>query len=263
MPNYPQGIIDPIPQIADLCHKNNIPLHVDACLGGFLVPFLPQVGYDFRIKGISSISIDPHKYGCTPKGISVLLYRHTSLREKQYFIYPNWSGGMYASPTIPGSRTGCIIAAAWATIVNIGLEEYKSLAENIVKSTAFIYDELSKLDIIEILGQPRLNIVAFKTKNRSVFALNDMMVEHGWSLNVLQNPDSLHICITGSNYHKAEQFIKDIQDSIIDLLKLPVDYKLGASAIYGMANGISDKSMIKDVVGCFLDTILSPPLEMK
>ena len=260
MPNYPQGIIDPIPQIASLCHKKNIPLHVDSCLGGFLVPFLPQIGYDFRIKGISSISIDPHKYGCTPKGISVLLYRDKIMRQRQYFIYPNWTGGMYATPTIPGSRTGCIIAAAWATLVNIGFEEYKNIAEKIVQSTNIIYQELSKIELIQILGQPRLNIVAFKTKNRSIFALNDLMIERGWSLNVLQNPDSLHICITGTNYKKTTKFIDDIKSSIKDLLNLPLDYKLGASAIYGMANGISDKTLIKDVVGCFLDTILSPPL---
>jgi glutamate/tyrosine decarboxylase-like PLP-dependent enzyme len=110
-PSYPHGIIDPIPQMAAIAQQYGIGMHVDACLGGFILPFIEQLGYpvtpfDFRVAGVTSMSVDPHKYGYTPKGLSVVLYRGRSLRRYQYFTYTDWQGGLYASPTLPGSRPG-------------------------------------------------------------------------------------------------------------------------------------------------------------
>jgi sphinganine-1-phosphate aldolase len=259
MPNFPQGVIDPIEDIAKICVRKGIPLHVDACLGGFLVPFLRFVGHDFRVQGITSISVDPHKYGCTPKGVSVLLYRDTKVRQKQYFMYPDWTGGMYVTPTIPGSRSGCLIAATWATLVHTGCEQYRDSAEHIQRATLQVHYEMSKLKELEVLGKPHVNVVAFRCKSRSIFALNDLLHEKGWSLNILQNPDSLHLCLTGTNYAMADKFVEDMKVSVVELLELPEDYKLGASAVYGMASSIPDRSMVKDVLVGYMDSTLSPP----
>ena len=119
-PNFPHGIVDDVPALSRLATKYKIPLHVDCCLGSFVIallkkagfpsPYEEEGGFDFRQPGVTSISVDTHKYGFAPKGNSVLLYRNKSYRSYQYFIYPDWSGGVYASPSVAGSRPGALIA---------------------------------------------------------------------------------------------------------------------------------------------------------
>ncbi len=121
-PAFPHGAIDPIEQLSKLALKYNIPMHVDACLGGYLVVFMEEAGFklplfDFRLKGVTSISCDTHKYGYTPKGSSVILYRNTEFRKHQFFAAVEWPGGIYVSPTFAGSRAGSLIAMTWATLV--------------------------------------------------------------------------------------------------------------------------------------------------
>ena len=117
-PNYPQGAIDPIKDLSLLAERHSIGLHVDCCLGGFVLPFAKLLGYDipdfdFALSGVSSMSCDTHKYGYGAKGTSVILYRNKELRRAQYFAYPEWMGGLYATPTIAGSRSGALLACAW------------------------------------------------------------------------------------------------------------------------------------------------------
>ena len=119
-PGFPHGVIDPIPELSNLAHKRGIGFHTDACLGGFIVPWAEKLGYpvpaiDFRLPGVTSISVDTHKYGYAAKGTSVVLYRHPDLRRYQYFTATDWPGGLYASPTMGGSKAGALIAVAWAS----------------------------------------------------------------------------------------------------------------------------------------------------
>ncbi len=114
-PNFPHGIIDDISALSALALRKRLPLHVDCCLGSFLVPFLERVGFDsvpfdFRVPGVTSMSVDTHKYGFAPKGNSTVLYRTTRLRTYAYFVSPDWSGGVYASPGMAGSQPGALIA---------------------------------------------------------------------------------------------------------------------------------------------------------
>jgi sphinganine-1-phosphate aldolase len=139
-PNFPHGIIDDISSLSKLAVKRRIPLHVDCCLGSFLVPFLEKAGFetelfDFRLKGVTSISCDTHKYGFAPKGNSTCLYRTASLRAYQYFISPDWSGGVYASPSIAGSRPGALIAGCWASLMSVGEAGYIKSCSEIVGAT--------------------------------------------------------------------------------------------------------------------------------
>ncbi|KAL7990402.1 hypothetical protein Chor_013832 [Crotalus horridus] len=131
-----------------LALKYDVPLHVDACLGGFLIVFMEKAGYplqqhfDFRVKGVTSISADTHKYGYAPKGSSVILYSDKKYRHYQFFIAPDWQGGIYPSPTIAGSRPGCLIAACWATMVHLGEQGYVEATRKIISTTRFIVSDI-------------------------------------------------------------------------------------------------------------------------
>ena len=145
-PNFPYGTMDDIEAIAALGRKYNIPVHVDACLGGFLIVFMKRAGYpvrpfDFSIPGVTSISADTHKYGFTPKGSSVILYSEKVYRHYQYTVTTEWPGGVYGSPTVNGSRAGGIIAATWATMMNFGLDGYVEATKRIIDTTRYIEQE--------------------------------------------------------------------------------------------------------------------------
>lgn len=146
-PGFPHGIMDPVPEVAKLAVKYKIPLHVDACLGGFLIVFMEKAGYpleqqfDFRVKGVTSISADTHKYGYAPKGSSVVLYSEKKYRNYQFFVATDWQGGLYASPTMAGSRAGGISAACWATLMHFGESGYVEATKQIIKTTRFLKSE--------------------------------------------------------------------------------------------------------------------------
>uniref|UniRef100_A0A8C7MGD1 sphinganine-1-phosphate aldolase n=1 Tax=Oncorhynchus kisutch TaxID=8019 RepID=A0A8C7MGD1_ONCKI len=146
-PQFPHGIIDPIEEVGKLALKYNIPLHVDACLGGFLIVFMAKANYplapfDFRVKGVTSISADTHKYGYAPKGSSVILYSDKKYRHYQYFVAPDWQGGIYASPSVAGSRPGGIIAACWATMMHMGEDGYIKATKKIIDTARTIKTDI-------------------------------------------------------------------------------------------------------------------------
>ena len=145
-PNFPIGVIDPIEELSKIAVKHNIPLHVDACLGGFLISFMQEAGYqlpafDYRLPGVTSISCDTHKYGYTPKGSSVVTYRNPDYRKYQYFSQVNWPGGIYVSPTFAGSRAGSLIAMTWATLMMVGHNGYVKITKEIISTTRYITAE--------------------------------------------------------------------------------------------------------------------------
>merc|ERR1711872_714455 len=163
-PQFPHGSIDNIEEIAGLGVKYGIPVHVDACLGGFLIPFMTEAGYplkpfDFRVPGVTSISADTHKYGFAPKGSSVILYSEQIYRHYQWFSYPDWPGGIYATPTIGGSRAGGIIAACWAAMLFFGKEGYVQTTKEIITTTRKITEALKKIPGIQIVGTPDVSVI--------------------------------------------------------------------------------------------------------
>ena len=136
-PGYPHGVIDPIPEIAALAAEHGIGCHVDACLGGFVLPWAERLGYpvppfDFRLEGVTSISADTHKYGYAAKGTSVILYRRPELLHYQYFTVADWPGGLYFSPTFAGSRPGALSAHRWAAMLSMGEEGYLEATRRIL-----------------------------------------------------------------------------------------------------------------------------------
>ena len=220
---YPHGLIDPIDQLSDLALEYGINLHVDGCLGGFILAWGQDLGYpvptwDFRLPGVTSISADTHKYGFGLKGSSVLTYRTAELRRLQYFIVPDWPGGLYTSPGMSGSRSGGIIAAAWAAMVTLGREGYLAIAGDIFRTAAALRAAIEAVPELAVLGDPFFN-VAFTTTPESgldIFLVNDLLASRRWRLNGLQKPAALHFCVTRPNTQPGvvDAFAADLADAV-------------------------------------------------
>lgn len=269
-PNFPQGVIDPVEEVAALALRKGLPLHVDCCLGSFLIPFAEEVTgkalpkFDFRVPGVTSISTDTHKFGFAPKGSSVIMYASDTFRHAQYFVAPEWTGGIYASPSIAGSRPGALIAACWATMVHIGRDGYRAAARRILAAAKTVTEGIrARVPELTLYGEPDLSVVCFGPKmsggspNINIYNVSDEMVARGWNLNVLQGPACVHICITYANAEAAAtSFVSDLEASIAAVKTAPAGkYKGGAGAIYGMAASIEDKSLVNEVAFGFLDTL--------
>jgi sphinganine-1-phosphate aldolase len=274
-PNFPHGIIDDISALSKLAVKRKIPLHVDCCLGSFLVPFLDKAGFetelfDFRLRGVTSISCDTHKYGFAPKGNSTVLYRNSALRTYQYFIAPNWSGGVYASPTMAGSRPGALIAACWASLMSVGEAGYIDACHTIVGATKKIIEALRQSpglkNDLEVMGRPLVSVVAFTSKTLNAYDLADAMTAKGWHLNSLQNPPAIHVAVTLPVAKVWENLIVDLE-AVIEGEKEKERVRAvegkgakgkavgDSAALYGVAGSLPNKSVVVDLAAGFLDTL--------
>ncbi|XP_051946274.1 sphingosine-1-phosphate lyase 1-like [Xyrauchen texanus] len=263
-PQFPHGIMDPVAEVAKLAVKYNIPFHVDACLGGFLIVFMQKAGYkldpfDFRVKGVTSISADTHKYGYAPKGSSVVLYSDRKYRHYQYFVAPDWQGGIYASPSMAGSRPGGIIAACWATMMYMGENGYVKATKKIIETARKIKTGICKVEGVFVFGDPEVAVVALGSNVFDIFRLSNALTSKGWNLNTLQFPSSIHICVTMLHTQPgvAEQFVNDVKKEVANIMKNPNEKTTGMGAIYGMAQSIPDRSMVTEVSQGFLDCLYS------
>ncbi|XP_056386721.1 sphingosine-1-phosphate lyase 1 [Hyla sarda] len=261
-PQFPHGVIDPIEEVAKLAVKYKVPFHVDGCLGGFLIVFMEKAGFplppfDFRVKGVTSISADTHKYGFAPKGSSVILYSHKDYRHYQFFVTSDWPGGLYASPSIAGSRPGGIVAACWATMMHMGEDGYVQATKNIISTARLIIKELQKMKEIFIFGNPEVSVIAIGSEVFDIYRLSNSLTAKGWNLNTLQFPPSIHICLTllHTKPGVAQLFVKDIQDSLSVIMEDPGAKTTGVGAIYGMAQTIPDRSLVTDISKAFLDCL--------
>lgn len=265
-PNYPYGTMDNIEAIAKLGKKYNIPVHVDGCLGGFLIIFMKRAGYnvrpfDFSVDGVTSISADTHKYGFTPKGSSVIMYSDKLYRHYQYTVTTEWPGGVYGSPTVNGSRAGGIIAATWATMMNFGLDGYVEATKRIVDTARYIETELRKIKNIYIFGTPATSVVAIGSKDFDIFRLSAELNSLGWNLNSLQFPSGIHICVTYMHTQDgiADKFINDIRTKVALIMQNPEKPVEGKMAIYGVAQAVPDREVVGDFTKCFIDSMYYTP----
>jgi len=262
-PSFPHGIIDPIPEIAEIAKSWGIGMHVDCCLGGFLLPFMAEAGhklpmqFDFRVNGVTSISCDTHKYGFSPKGSSVVLYKNQDLRRYQYHVQPDWPGGIYASPSISGSRAGSVIAGTWSTMIYYGRNGYVESTKAIIETRQKIETEMRKIPGIKIIGSPLVSVIGFTSDDFSIYKHADGMNKRGWNLNLLQYPTSAHICLTYCQTKPgvAERFVKDVSELAQELMKNPGVPDTGVGAIYGMASSIPDRSIVVDLAARYIDTL--------
>ena len=218
-PGFPHGIMDPIEELSQIAKKHNIGLHVDSCLGGFLLPFLKdKINFDFRCKGVTSISADLHKYGYCPKGVSLLLYKNKELMHNQYFVETEWPGGIYATSTMLGSRSGNLLSLTYATLLHYGLEDYKVKTKEIVDTTKYLVEEIKTINDISVIGKPYLNVIGIKSNDLDIYFVSDKMKALGWNLNNLQYPSSIHLCVTSFHVSKEmrNKFIQDLKTSVYE-----------------------------------------------
>ncbi len=263
-PSYPHGVVDPIVELAAIASERNLGCHVDSCLGGFMLPFLKKLGYpipdfDFRVPGVTSISADVHKYGFAAKGASTVLYRNTAIRRHQFFVYADWCGGVYISPTMAGTRPAGAIAAAWATLNAIGEEGYKRNAEQMMTTTKALVDGVNAIPGLYVLGKPDMTVFAFRSDEMDMFAVADAMEQRGWHLDRQQNPAALHMMITLAHKRVVEPFLAALKESVDYVRANPSASTEGSAAMYGMMASIPDRSMVKDFVLEAMDNIYSLP----
>ncbi len=217
-PSYPQGVVDPITDLATVAQEQQILFHVDACVGGFMLPFVARLGYevpsfDFSVPGVTSISVDLHKYGYAAKGASVILYRDRDLRRHQFFIRTDWSGGIYASPGIGGTRPGGAIAASWAIMNYLGQEGYLAIATKVMQTTDKIRQGIEAISGLNVLGDPPMSVLAIGSDRLNIYEVGDELSQKGWHLDRQQDPPSLHLTVTHAHAAVVDQFLEDLEEA--------------------------------------------------
>ncbi len=267
--SYPYGLIDPISALGGLAEEHGIGLHVDGCLGGFILPWGQRLGYDippfdFTVPGVTSLSADTHKYGYALKGTSVLMYRDKNLRRHQYFTAPDWPGGLYLSPGISGSRSGGLIAATWASMVSLGSQGYLEVAEAIFRTAASIRARVESIPELQVMGDPTF-LVAFRTNpqhldDMSIFHVNDALIQRGWRMNALHLPPALHFCVTRPNTQPgvAEQFGRDLR-AAVEYAANPAADAPRSGALYGFGGTPEGTAALDGLLTAGLDLMYALP----
>lgn len=227
-PSYPQGVIDPIRKVAAIAKKYDLLCHVDACVGGFFLPFLktinPQLpAFDFSIDGVTSISVDIHKYGYAAKGASVILYKNAALRKHQFYVYTEWSGGIYGSPAISGTRPGGAIAGAWAALNFIGMEGYVQLVQRTMAVKAKLMETIEEMPDLKVFGKPDMSIVCLGGNGIDIYEVGDELSVMGWLIDRQQNPASLHLTLTPAHERSIDAFVMDLRKAVQKAKKLSLN----------------------------------------
>jgi glutamate/tyrosine decarboxylase-like PLP-dependent enzyme len=267
--NYGYGTIDPIGDLSDVASARGVGLHVDGCLGGFILPFGQELGYDipvfdYRHPGVTSISADTHKYGYALKGTSVLTFRDKSLRNAQYFFQTDWSGGKYCSPGMEGSRSGGLLAATWASMVQLGRAGYQRYARAIFETAASMRKAVNSHPELRILGEPTF-LFSFTAEGFDVYHVNDFMRGRGWRFNGQQYPNALHMAVTRPQTQPGvvDRFAADLADAVV-YGRQHADEAPRSGAIYGgVAGGMTGEAdeLIRAVMTDLMDSQQAIPAD--
>ena len=296
-PSYPQGVVDPIKALGQIAKKRNLLFHVDACIGGFILPFLQQLdhkipAFDFSVEGVTSISADIHKYGYAAKGASVILHKNSDLRKHQFYTYTKWTGGIYASPTMTGTRPGGAIAAAYAALKFVGNDGYLKLAKSCMDTTEKLQNAIREIPELDILTTPDSTLFAITSDSLDIYEVGDEMGILGWQIDRQQMPPSLHFSINPAHDKVIDQTIEDLKIAVQKAKKLSLN-KVGknvqlqaiktmqrmlpqplfekikqlaakhsdvggkrSAAMYGMIGELQGKGDLDDMIKDFLDKMM-------
>ncbi|MFZ0324112.1 MAG: aminotransferase class V-fold PLP-dependent enzyme [Actinomycetes bacterium] len=264
--SYPYGLVDPIEELSSIALEHDLGLHVDGCLGGFLLPWGDRLGYpipafDFRVEGVTSMSADTHKFGYALKGTSVLLYRDRDLRRYQYFAASDWPGGLYVSPGMSGSRSGGLIAATWAAMVTTGEQGYLDAASRIFATARRIRDAVEATEGLAVCGDPTF-LIGFTSSDPDVdiYLVNDYLISRGWRMNPNQRPPGLHFCVTLPNTREglADEFAVDLADGV-DYARSQAGQPARSGALYGLAGTPAGEQMLPMLLAGALDAMYDVP----
>ncbi len=237
-PCYPYGVIDPIADLAAMARDAGTLCHVDACLGGWLLPFWKEIGepvppWNFEVDGVTSISADIHKYGYCFKGASVIMYRDVAMKQRQHFIFDGWPGGLYGSATTAGTRPAAPIAAAWATIQHLGRDGYLAKAQMVKEATAIFLAGVRSIEGLQVTGDPDMALFEFSSTDGAdaTGAIGDVMDDRGWHLDRQQG--GLHLMVSPGHLAVADRFVADLTDAVAQRGE-----SRGVAASYG---GVADE----------------------
>ena len=254
-PDYPHGLIDPIEELGRIAEEKGVPLHVDACLGGFFLPFMEGLGrqvptWDFRVSGVKSISADVHKYAFAAKGASVILYRDMDYLEKQFFQKDDWPGGVFISPALLGTRPGGAIAAAWAALIARGRDGYLTLPKDTLDAADRLRTGVAAIRGLQLVGSPTGSIFSYKSVDKGVdiFAVGDQMEKRGWHVDRIQKPEALHAMVTPRHGRVVEAYLGDLAASVAAVRADPGLARRGDAAMYGMIARVPLRGLVRDGV---------------
>lgn len=254
-PSYPNGAMDPIEEIAAMAIQYHLPLHVDACIGGFMLPWVEKLGYevsrwDYRVEGVCSISADVHKFGYGPKGTSTLTYKSMDYLKYQFVVTTDYPGGIYISPTLLGTRAGGPIAAAWAGMRHLGENGYMAIASRLMEGVQRLRDGFMALPGIEVVGKPVMNLISFTTAGNSpdIFVVADQLEDKGWMVERQQLPDSIHLTVLPTNVDVIDQYLADLKEALAYARENPGATAKGNAAIYGLMARIPFRGMVEKSV---------------
>jgi sphinganine-1-phosphate aldolase len=235
-PQYPQGVIDPIPEIAALAESRSINCHVDACMGGVTLTYLKRLGHDippwnFSVPGVTSISVDLHKFGYTAKGASVIAHRNKHLRRYQTFLTDNWLGGFYGSSGVLGTKSGSSMAAAWAVLNHVGDDGYLRLTAAARAACEQLADGIRSVPELQLWADPQATLLSFgatEPDRLNVFAVADGLWRRGWFLDRQGPPDSLHCTVNAVHEHRIGEFLTALRESIDEIVAANASGEKGA-----------------------------------
>ena len=272
--NYGYGTVDPITELGQVALERGVGLHVDGCLGGFILPWGRELGYDipafdFSVPGVTTISADTHKYGYAFKGTSVLAFRDRALRNSQYFFNTSWTGGKYCSPGMDGSRSGGLLAATWASMVSLGRAGYLDYARQIFSTAASMQDAVRSHPELRIVGNPTFCFSFTSTGEGDgafdIYHVNDFMRTRGWRFNGQQYPNAIHMAVTRPQTQPgvAEAFAVDL-DEAVAYARDHAGEPPHSGAIYGgVAGGLTDEAdeFIRSVMTDMMDAHQQVPTD--
>jgi len=254
-PEYPHGLIDPIERMGAIAQRHGVPLHVDACVGGFILPFMEMNGaslppWDYRVPGVTSISADLHKYGFGAKGASTITYRSLELLRHQMFVYQDWPGGVFASPALLGTRPGGAYAAAWAALQYFGRSGYRDLARRTSEAFARLRDGIEAIPELQVLGDPPGPLLSFGARDKgfSVYAVGDQLEARGWQVNRVQFPEGLHAMVTAKHLESVDAYLADLRTAVATVKAEPGLAQRGSAATYGLLARVPLRGLVKQRV---------------
>lgn len=214
-PGYTHGVIDPIPELASIAAERGLPCHVDACVGGFFLPFREQLGratppFDFRVPGVTSISADLHKFGYTAKGASIVLYRDAELHRYQPFDFDDWPCARYTVPTLTGTRSGGAVAAAWAVLRYLGAQGYRELAERTLALTEAYVAGINRIPGLSVVGEPPMGCFGYTSDTLDMAAVADGLEDQGYYVGRMAEPPGIHLTITPLLEPFVDRYLQDL-----------------------------------------------------
>jgi sphinganine-1-phosphate aldolase len=258
-PSYAHGVIDDIRGLAALASKHGSLMHVDACVGGCVLPFLREMGvegpdFDFSIEGVTSLSMDLHKYGFAPKGISILLQRRRELRDAQYYTCATWTGYSIINSTTLGSKSVAALGAAFALIQHLGKEGYRERTQRMWDGTQKLVAVIDATPGIEMVGRPDMNLFAFKTTEGDLFALADRLTAKGWHVQPTYqfgpSPAHIHLTLDPENARRAPELARDLALCCKDLpptSEAPEGVVAFLSGLANGADGVDTRAIVEEM----------------